>query len=29
MEEKTKKKTLQEVLEALYMLFVLLVNVEY
>lgn len=29
MEEKTKKKTLQEVLEALYMLFVMLVNVEY
>lgn len=29
MEEKTKKKTLQEVLEALYLLFVLLVNVEY
>ena len=29
MEEKTKKKTLQEVLEALYLLFVTLVNVEY
>jgi len=29
MEEKTKKKTLQEVLEALYLLFVMLVNVEY
>lgn len=29
MEEKAKKKTLQEVLEALYLLFVMLVNVEY